>query len=114
MEMKLINKKKRKGFTLIELIVVIAIIGILALIAVPKFSAFRDSAENSANKATASTIYKSAQVYFAENGNLTDFDAENFIDKSDYDTSLLTTGPTVNAGENGITAVTYGGQTWPE
>lgn len=43
-KMDLMKKKKKKGFTLIELIVVIAIIGILAMIAVPKLSGFQDKA----------------------------------------------------------------------
>jgi len=36
--------RKKKGFTLIELIVVIAIMGILAAIIIPKFSGFQDKA----------------------------------------------------------------------
>jgi type II secretion system protein G len=38
------NRKRQKGFTLIELIVVIAILGILAAIIIPRFGGFQDKA----------------------------------------------------------------------
>ena len=59
--------QKRKGFTLIELIVVIAILGILAAIAIPRFTGFRATATNSANEATARTIFSAAAVSQAQN-----------------------------------------------
>lgn len=61
---KLIGKKKR-GFTLIELIVVIAILAILAAIAIPSFIGITDNADaqvdlaNAKNLATAINAYNS-------------------------------------------------------
>lgn len=53
--MKKINKKR--GFTLIELIIVIAIIAILAAIAVPAFGSIRQKANVSTDLSNARTIY---------------------------------------------------------
>ncbi|WP_264174989.1 prepilin-type N-terminal cleavage/methylation domain-containing protein [Clostridium sp. CS001] len=52
--MKKINKKK--GFTLIELIIVIAVIGIIAAITVPKFGNIQKDAKIKADIATAKVI----------------------------------------------------------
>ncbi|MBF4693851.1 prepilin-type N-terminal cleavage/methylation domain-containing protein [Fusibacter ferrireducens] len=62
-------KKKKKGFTLIELIVVIAILGILSGIAVPRIGASRTNAANTAHNANIRTIQSAAMMYLAENGN---------------------------------------------
>lgn len=64
-----INRKmKRKGFTLIEMVIVIAILGILIAIAVPRLAGFRDSAAKRADEATAETIEKAANLYIATYG----------------------------------------------
>ena len=49
-------KKKKKGFTLVELIIVIAIIAILAAMAIPKLSAVRVDAKVSNDVAAAKNI----------------------------------------------------------
>ena len=65
---KMRNKKKRKGFTLIELIVVIAILGILAVIAIPRFSGFRAEAAVKAEGTTGLSLISAARVQEAETG----------------------------------------------
>ena len=51
------KRNKKRGFTLIELIIVIAIIAILAAIAVPAFGQIREKANVSADLGNARTIY---------------------------------------------------------
>lgn len=60
------NKKKKRGFTLIELIIVIAIIAILAAIAIPKFGQIRQDANVKSDIANAKTIANAATSLVAE------------------------------------------------
>lgn len=62
---------KRKGFTLIELMVVILIVGILAAASIPLMRGRIDKAKWSEANAMAGTIQSAARVYFAEYGTIT-------------------------------------------
>ena len=60
--------EKRKGFTLIELMVVIFIVGILAAVAIPIMRGRIDSAKWSEGKAGAGSIRTAARAFCAERG----------------------------------------------
>lgn len=65
---KKVQKRNRKGFTLIELVVVVAIIGILAAIAIPRYMAAQERARESAHAANIATLKSAVNVAIAENG----------------------------------------------
>jgi prepilin-type N-terminal cleavage/methylation domain-containing protein len=58
--------ERKKGFTLIELMVVILIVSILAGVAIPLMQGRIDSAKWSEANATAGTIRTAVRAYFAE------------------------------------------------
>ncbi len=86
---------RRKGFTLVELMVVILIVGILAAVAIPLMQGRIDKAKWSEANATAGTIRTAVRAYCAETsvataqtnckGSLDGADIQGYLGFSDTD-----------------------------
>ena len=70
--------RKRKGFTLIELMIVVAIIGILAAIAIPNFLKFQAKSKQSEAKTNLKAVFTAETAYFGENNTYGSFDDVNW------------------------------------
>ncbi len=89
-----LNKRDKRGFTLIELMIVIAIIGILAAIAIPQFTSYRERAYIASMKADCNAIRVAEEAYFADNAEYKT--TENpAIDLKDYGIVALSEGNSV-------------------
>ena len=84
------SKKKKKGFTLIELVAVLAIIAILSTALIPKFDKYITEAKKVAVLNEAKTVvaaYESSKVRI--NSNETSTSIKNLVDKNYLDSDSI-------------------------
>jgi len=62
----MLQKLKKRGFTLIELMIVVAIIGILAAIAIPNFIRFQARSKQSEAKSNLKALFTAERSYYQE------------------------------------------------
>lgn len=119
--------KKRRGFTLIELIVVIAILAILAAILVPTMMNIIGTARDQVRKSNAAAVFSAAQAAYVTlavvqgveidtGDHSSSTEGDELIEEIEKNLGAGTTVTeeyTVNVGENGIASVTYDGFTYP-
>jgi type IV pilus assembly protein PilA len=73
-----LSKKKKNGFTMIELMVVVAIVGVLAAVALPAFTSAQNRADDSAASATVTNAARECSLSLILNGDASDYTAANF------------------------------------
>ena len=85
MKFKSLKKKKRAGFTLVEMIIVVTILGILSGIGFMKFGNVQETSRKNADYVTAANLATATSLYISEHPKeveISDKDNEKIIDTS--------------------------------
>lgn len=107
LQQKLLAKKSKKGFTLVELVVVIAILAILAAIAIPMVVNIIQSATNSSGASNASTLSQQCKNVYAgvKSGTINNEESKN-SDGTAITWAAATKAATATAKQTAANAVT--------
>lgn len=102
------NKKKRAGFTLVELLIVVAIVGVLVAISIPIFSAQMYKAKVAVDEANVRAYFSQLQSDYIVTGT---YDPRYEVSKNDnyYDTITYSDGTQVKL-QTGIYMVRVAGE----
>ncbi len=84
--------KKKKGFTLLELVIVIAIISILIAIAAPKYLQSNLKAQAAAHNANVKMVKNAAILYLTDNPDATTITMTDLSEYFDGDAPVPATG----------------------
>ncbi|MPQ43718.1 type II secretion system protein [Clostridium tarantellae] len=63
---KKVNKRKKFGFTLIELVISLAIMAVIALIAIPNFNSIKENSKIKADRQSAESIKRTVQLLIVD------------------------------------------------
>jgi general secretion pathway protein G len=99
-KMTRIRSTRRKGFTLVEILIVVIILGILAAIVIPQFTNASQNARESSLQSTLQTLRSQIQLYKLQHGDtlpdlVTNWDP--LIASTQYGTPQQTYGPYMQA-----------------
>ena len=72
------GRRKKKGFTLVEVLLVVVILGLLAMVAIPRFVQSGTSAKTNACRANVSLINSQIELYAVTHDNTYPVDQAEF------------------------------------
>lgn len=93
------NRRPRKGFTLVEILIVVVILGILAAIVIPQFTNASNAAKVSSCKTQLNSIRSQLELFHAKNGFYPATLFGNELDGDGLPTGLLAADP-ANGGRS--------------
>ncbi len=95
--MNIIKKKRRAGFSLMELLAVVTILGIIAAIIVPRVAVSSDTAKQKVNSHNKATINAAVERWYIEKGTWPANDLSDIGADTNYFPDSIPTNPTNGA-----------------
>jgi prepilin-type N-terminal cleavage/methylation domain-containing protein len=101
------RRKKKSGFSLMELLAVVTILGIIAAIIVPRVTVSSDTAKQKVNDHNKATINAAVERWYIEKGSWPANDLSDIATDINYFPTGLPTDPTTNGTSYTLNATTH-------